>query len=173
MGEVVSHVEAGEMHAESPHVWLDGSDKPLESIRITVLCVPSESVEVGHKHDYGIPMELAPSVRSSVRCDTTRRKTLVRHETDQRPTTLREECRWRSAAPSCCQHLRSLGLTVAIIERPAPTSRPPTVATPSTTYGVFRRPLHTAGWKSWLFTVDHKKLGIMYGVAAFAFFLIG
>ncbi|MDW3215716.1 MAG: cytochrome c oxidase subunit I [Ilumatobacteraceae bacterium] len=33
--------------------------------------------------------------------------------------------------------------------------------------------MHTTGWKSWLFTVDHKKLGIMYGVAAFAFFLIG
>ena len=27
-------------------------------------------------------------------------------------------------------------------------------------------PCHTTGWRSWVFTVDHKKLGIMYGVAA-------
>ena len=31
----------------------------------------------------------------------------------------------------------------------------------------------TTGWKSWLFTVDHKKIGIMYGVAAMAFFVVG
>ena len=24
----------------------------------------------------------------------------------------------------------------------------------------------TTGWRSWVFTVDHKKLGIMYGVSA-------
>ena len=29
------------------------------------------------------------------------------------------------------------------------------------------------GWKSWLFTVDHKKIGIMYGVAAMVFFVVG
>jgi len=39
--------------------------------------------------------------------------------------------------------------------------------------GIFHRPVATTGWKSWLFTVDHKKIGIMYGVAAFAFFLVG
>ena len=29
------------------------------------------------------------------------------------------------------------------------------------------------GWKSWLFTVDHKKIGIMYGAAAMSFFVVG
>jgi len=66
---------------------------------------------------------------------------------------------------------------MAIIERPAPApsrlvGAPPRV-TADTSYGVFRRPVETTGWRSWLFTVDHKKIGIMYGVAAFAFFIIG
>ena len=39
--------------------------------------------------------------------------------------------------------------------------------------GVFARPVSTRGWKSWLTTVDHKKIGIMYGVSAMAFFAIG
>ena len=29
------------------------------------------------------------------------------------------------------------------------------------------------GWKSWLTTVDHKRIGIMYGAAALFFFLVG
>ena len=39
--------------------------------------------------------------------------------------------------------------------------------------GVFRRPVTTTGWRSWVTTVDHKKIGIMYGVAAMFFFLVG
>ena len=39
--------------------------------------------------------------------------------------------------------------------------------------GVFRRPTKTTGWRSWLFTVDHKRIGIMYGVAAIGFFVVG
>ena len=39
--------------------------------------------------------------------------------------------------------------------------------------GVFRRPTTKTGWRSWVSTVDHKKIGIMYGVAAFFFFLVG
>src|SRR5262245_54110567 len=39
--------------------------------------------------------------------------------------------------------------------------------------GLLRRPTATTGFWSWLTTVDHKKIGIMYGVSAFAFFLIG
>ena len=39
--------------------------------------------------------------------------------------------------------------------------------------GVFRRPTATTGWRSWLFTVDHKKIGIMYGAAALFFFIVG
>jgi cytochrome c oxidase subunit 1 len=39
--------------------------------------------------------------------------------------------------------------------------------------GVFSRPTETTGWLSWLTTVDHKKIGIMYGVGALIFFVIG
>src|SRR6476659_2676748 len=40
--------------------------------------------------------------------------------------------------------------------------------------GVFARPSSsTTGWRSWVFTVDHKKIGIMYGAAALFFFCVG
>jgi cytochrome c oxidase subunit 1 len=39
--------------------------------------------------------------------------------------------------------------------------------------GVFARPTATTGWKSWFTTVDHKKIGIMYGAASLFFFLVG
>jgi cytochrome c oxidase subunit 1 len=39
--------------------------------------------------------------------------------------------------------------------------------------GLFRRPTATTGFWSWITTVDHKKIGILYGVTAFAFFLVG
>ena len=29
--------------------------------------------------------------------------------------------------------------------------------------GVFSRPKTKTGWRSWVTTVDHKKIGIMYG----------
>ncbi len=70
---------------------------------------------------------------------------------------------------------------MAIIERPsnapalfgeAPAS-PPALVTPSAALGVFKRPVSTTGWKSWVFTVDHKKLGIMYGAVALFFFIVG
>jgi cytochrome c oxidase subunit 1 len=45
---------------------------------------------------------------------------------------------------------------------------------PARPMGVFARPTaEQTGWKSWLTTVDHKKIGIMYGVGSFFFFLIG
>lgn len=66
---------------------------------------------------------------------------------------------------------------MAIIERPTEVLVPLTVApsyvTPDSGLGVFRRPVQSEGWKSWLFSVDHKKLGIMYGVTAMVFFIIG
>ena len=66
---------------------------------------------------------------------------------------------------------------MAIIERPTETPALAgvggAVVTPSSSYGYFRRPVQTTGWRSWAFTVDHKKIGIMYGVAAMAFFFIG
>ncbi|MQA99424.1 MAG: cytochrome c oxidase subunit I [Actinobacteria bacterium] len=39
--------------------------------------------------------------------------------------------------------------------------------------GMFARPRATTGWWSWVTTIDHKKIGILYGVTAFVFFLIG
>jgi cytochrome c oxidase subunit 1 len=64
---------------------------------------------------------------------------------------------------------------MAIIERPTPalTTPAPVVVTPASSYGVFRRPVHSTGWRSWVFTIDHKKLGIMYGVTAMFFFVLG
>jgi cytochrome c oxidase subunit I len=37
----------------------------------------------------------------------------------------------------------------------------------------FARPTAKTGWWSWVTTVDHKRIGILYGITAFAFFLIG
>lgn len=39
--------------------------------------------------------------------------------------------------------------------------------------GLFPRPTKTTGWTSWLTTVDHKRIGIMYGVGALIFFVVG
>jgi cytochrome c oxidase subunit 1 len=39
--------------------------------------------------------------------------------------------------------------------------------------GLFQRPRSTTGALSWLWTVDHKKIGIMYCVTAFVFFILG
>jgi len=46
-----------------------------------------------------------------------------------------------------------------------------TAERPSTT--IFRRPKTKTGLWGWITTVDHKKIGIMYGYAAFTFFIIG
>jgi len=66
---------------------------------------------------------------------------------------------------------------MAIIERPTDTpalsGAGGAVVTPTSSYGYFRRPVQTTGWKSWAFTVDHKKIGIMYGVVAMLFFFVG
>lgn len=70
---------------------------------------------------------------------------------------------------------------MAIIERPATvpafvgdaSASPPALVTPTAALGAFKRPVSTTGWKSWVFTVDHKKLGIMYGVVSLFFFLVG
>src|SRR5437867_9368433 len=39
--------------------------------------------------------------------------------------------------------------------------------------GLLRRPTATTGFWSWITTVDHKRIGILYGSTAFAFFVIG
>ncbi len=63
---------------------------------------------------------------------------------------------------------------MAIVESPAAplelTTGQPTTHRP---LGGFTRPQATSGWKSWLTTVDHKRIGIMYGAAAMFFFAIG
>ncbi|MEZ5247073.1 MAG: cytochrome c oxidase subunit I [Acidimicrobiales bacterium] len=61
---------------------------------------------------------------------------------------------------------------MAIIEEPLAltTGEPSTVERP---LGVLTRPQGGNGWKDWLSTVDHKKIGIMYGVAAMFFFVVG
>jgi cytochrome c oxidase subunit I len=63
---------------------------------------------------------------------------------------------------------------MAIVERPtAPlelTPGPTTVARP---LGVLTRPQGTSGWRSWLTTVDHKRIGVMYGASALFFLLLG
>jgi cytochrome c oxidase subunit I len=64
---------------------------------------------------------------------------------------------------------------MAIVERPtAPTLELPSGSvTVSRPLGAFTRPQATTGWKSWLTTIDHKRIGIMYGAAALVFFMIG
>jgi len=39
--------------------------------------------------------------------------------------------------------------------------------------GVYTRPRGGTGWRDWITTVDHKKIGILYGVAALFFFVVG
>ncbi|MPY96169.1 MAG: cytochrome c oxidase subunit I [Acidimicrobiia bacterium] len=63
---------------------------------------------------------------------------------------------------------------MAIVERPSDTlALPPGEAVATRPLGVFTRPQETTGWRSWVTTVDHKKIGIMYGVSAMVFFIIG
>ena len=38
---------------------------------------------------------------------------------------------------------------------------------------ILRRPKNTAGLLGWLVTVDHKRIGVLYGVTAVVFFLVG
>ena len=41
------------------------------------------------------------------------------------------------------------------------------------TTGVWARPVDAKGWRAWVFTVDHKKIGIMYGAVAMVWFFFG
>jgi len=47
------------------------------------------------------------------------------------------------------------------------------VTVPVDRRGLLRRPTAVTGAWSWFTTIDHKKIGILYGVTAFAFFLMG
>jgi cytochrome c oxidase subunit I len=63
---------------------------------------------------------------------------------------------------------------MAIVEQQAPqlelTPGGPATIRP---LGGMTRPQATTGWKSWLTTIDHKRIGIMYGASAMFFFAIG
>ena len=39
--------------------------------------------------------------------------------------------------------------------------------------GVYTRPKGNTGWRDWITTVDHKKIGILYGATAMHFLQIG
>src|SRR4051812_30953681 len=65
---------------------------------------------------------------------------------------------------------------MAVVEAPQPLALPS--GEPSTTVrrpplGVFSRPGQSKGWRGWVTSVDHKRVGVMYGTAAIGFFLIG
>jgi len=68
---------------------------------------------------------------------------------------------------------------MAIVERPTTDTEVralepgPRHASVDDALGVFQRPRNDRGWRSWLTTVDHKRIGIMYGAAALFFFVIG
>ncbi|HEX8802769.1 MAG TPA: cytochrome c oxidase subunit I [Acidimicrobiales bacterium] len=63
---------------------------------------------------------------------------------------------------------------MAIVERPAaPLELAPGAAVTERPMGSFTRPTATSGWRSWLTTVDHKRIGIMYGASALFFFALG
>ncbi|MFN2606358.1 MAG: hypothetical protein ABR511_00475, partial [Acidimicrobiales bacterium] len=59
---------------------------------------------------------------------------------------------------------------MAIVTEPPRTP----LAPPEEPVRLLRRPTgYTKGIWSWVTTVDHKKIGILYGVTAFVFFLLG
>ena len=62
---------------------------------------------------------------------------------------------------------------MAIIDEPRIELERAKVVTPVEAMGVFSRPTAETGWKSWITTVDHKKIGLMYGATALFFFVVG
>ena len=63
---------------------------------------------------------------------------------------------------------------MAITEQPLELEageQPPAMA--ETPLGVFTRPRTHTGWRSWLTTVDHKRIGILYGAASLVFLVVG
>jgi cytochrome c oxidase subunit 1 len=63
---------------------------------------------------------------------------------------------------------------MAIVERPTDAlALPSGGVVPHSPLGVFARPRAKTGWRSWVSTVDHKKIGIMYGASSLVFLVIG
>ena len=44
---------------------------------------------------------------------------------------------------------------------------------PARPLGAYTRPKANTGWRDWVTTIDHKKIGILYGAAAMVFFVVG
>ena len=62
---------------------------------------------------------------------------------------------------------------MAIIDEPRIELERAKVVTPVEALGVFARPTSDTGWRSWITTVDHKKIGLLYGATALFFFVVG
>ena len=52
-------------------------------------------------------------------------------------------------------------------------AHPGTDDAPARSHLGLKRPDHSTGWKDWLTTVDHKKIGIMYAIFALGFLIMG
>src|SRR5688500_19233076 len=57
-----------------------------------------------------------------------------------------------------------------VLERPEVVTAPTAPRGPAT---LLRRPTATEGFWGWVTTIDHKRIGVLYGVTAFIFFLFG
>ena len=63
---------------------------------------------------------------------------------------------------------------MAIVERPTELPALPSGASAERRpLGIFARPQAPTGWRGWVTTVDHKRIGIMYATASMFFFIIG
>src|SRR3954463_6844348 len=62
---------------------------------------------------------------------------------------------------------------MAIVERDVTDVAVVTPEVPVPQHHAFRRPRATNGWTSWFTTIDHKKIGKLYGYTAFGFFILG
>ena len=52
-------------------------------------------------------------------------------------------------------------------------SRKPASQAPDFSGGLFKRPTSSTGLVSWLTTIDHKRIGILYFLSGIFFFVVG
>ena len=95
----------------------------------------------------------------------------------RRPVARHARPRPHRGADRCPRRLpRDAGVAAAwrsSNDPPTPWRCPPARRRATTPLGVFARPRTKTGWRSWVSTVDHKKIGIMYGASALVFLVIG
>jgi cytochrome c oxidase subunit I len=58
-----------------------------------------------------------------------------------------------------------------VLDRPETTESP--AGERRAAYPILRRPRSTKGFWGWVTTIDHKRIGVLYGTTAFAFFILG